>query len=256
MLKTRVIPTLLYKDFGLVKGVGFDSWRRVGAPMQAVKVYNLREVDELVFLDIAATREGRRPDFATDRRPRRRVLHAARRSAAAFAASTTCAPASVGADKVALNTAAVETPELISEIARRFGSQCVVVSIDAKRAASGRYEVYTRSGTRATGIDPSVFAKRVEQLGAGEILLTSIDRDGTMEGYDLALVREVSRAVAIPVVASGGAGSYDDMLEAIREGGASAVAAGAVSSLHAAHSAGSEAALGKKRHCRATLARQ
>jgi cyclase len=228
MLKTRIIPTLLYKDEMLVKGVGFDSWRRVGAAMQSVKVYNLREVDELVFVDIAATREGRRPDFATIDDLADECFMPLTVGGGIRSIDDVRCLLQVGADKVALNSAAVETPELVSEIARRFGSQCVVVSIDAKRTASGRYELYTQSGTRATGIDPKVFAKRVEQLGAGEILLTSIDRDGTMDGYDLALVREVARAVAIPVVASGGAGSYDDMLEVIREGGASAVAAGAV----------------------------
>jgi cyclase len=228
MLKTRIIPTLLYKDEMLVKGVGFDSWRRVGAAMQSVKVYNLREVDELVFVDIAATREGRRPDFATIDDLADECFMPLTVGGGIRSIDDVRCLLPVGADKVALNSAAVETPELVSEIARRFGSQCVVVSIDAKRTASGRYEVYTQSGTRATGIDPKVFAKRVEQLGAGEILLTSIDRDGTMDGYDLALVREVTGAVAIPVVASGGAGSYDDMLEVIREGGASAVAAGAV----------------------------
>jgi len=228
MLKTRIIPTLLYKDESLVKGVGFDSWRRVGAAMQSVKVYNLREVDELVFVDITATREHRRPDFATVDDLADECFMPLTVGGGVRSVEDVRGLLQVGADKVALNSAAVETPELIGEIARRFGSQCVVVSIDAKRHASGRYEVFTHSATRSTGLDPSVFAKRVEQLGAGEILLTSIDRDGTMAGYDLDLIGEVCRAVAIPVVASGGAGSYDDMLQAIRKGGASAVAAGAV----------------------------
>lgn len=228
MLKIRVLPTLLFKDVGLVKGVGFDSWRRVGSAMQAIKVYNLREVDELVFLDISATREGRPPDFDSideladecfmpltvgggirDVEDVRRLLQ-------------------VGADKIALNTAAVERPELVREVADRFGSQCVVVSIDARRVADGSYEVATRAGTRPMGADPVRVARRAEAMGAGEILLTSIDRDGTLTGYDIALTKQVADAVDIPVIASGGAGSYADMADVLERGSASAVAAAAM----------------------------
>src|SRR5262249_43498086 len=132
------------------------------------------------------------------------------------------------ADKVAINTAAVLTPELVTEVAQIFGSQCAVVSVDARRHEDGRYEVFTNSGTTATGLDPAEHAREVERLGAGEILLTSIDRDGTMEGYDLELVRRVAAAVSIPVIASGGAGSPADMAAALLEGGASAVAAASI----------------------------
>ncbi len=228
MLKVRVMPTLLYKGFGLVKGVRFDSWRRVGSAMQAVKVYNMRQVDEMVFLDIAATQEGRRPDFEmvddiADECFMPLTVGGGIRTVADMRALL-----QVGADKVAVNTAAVESPDLIREMARTFGSQCVVVSIDAKRLPNGAYEVYTHSGTRDTGIDPVSLARAVEARGAGEILLTSIDRDGSMEGYDIELTRRVSEAVSIPVIASGGAGTYAHMAEALLEGKASAVAAASI----------------------------
>jgi imidazole glycerol-phosphate synthase subunit HisF len=222
------MPTLLFKDVGLVKGVGFDSWRRVGSAMQAVKVYNMREVDELVYLDITATNDRRPPDFAAideladecfmpltvgggvrDMEDVRRLLQ-------------------VGADKVAINTAAVESPDFVREMAQRFGSQCVVISIDAKRRENGAYEVYSHSGTRLTGKDPVSFAREVERLGAGEILLTSIDRDGTMKGYDVELTRRVTGAVSVPVIASGGAGGYQHMVDVLQEGKASAVAAASI----------------------------
>ena len=224
MLKIRVMPTLLFKEFGLVKGVRFDSWRRVGSVMQAVKVYNMREVDELIFLDISATQEGRRPDFATVDEIADECFMPLTVGGAVRTLDDVRTLLRVGADKVALNTAAVEVPELISETARTFGAQCVVVSIDARRAGGG-YQVYTRSGTAATGTDPVVLARRAETLGAGEILLTSIDQDGTLAGYDIALTRLVSAAVSIPVIASGGAGTYAHFVEAVVEGGASAVAA-------------------------------
>jgi cyclase len=225
MLKARIIPTLLYKDLGLVKGVCFDSWRRVGGAMQAIKVYNLRQVDELVFVDITATRDGREPDYElideladecfmplTVGGGVRTIAHVRRLL-------------QVGADKVAINTAAVETPELIRDAADLFGSQCVVVSIDVRRHPDGRVEVMTHSGTKGTGLDPVALAQQAEACGAGEILLTSVDRDGTMAGYDIPLVRSVADAVSIPVIGSGGAGSYDDLFQVLTEGHASAAAA-------------------------------
>lgn len=225
MLKTRVMPTLLHRDLGLVKGIRFDSWRRVGSAMQAVKVYNMREVDELVFLDISATREGREPDFElvddlADECFMPLTVGGGVRTLEHFDRLL-----KVGADKVAVNTALVERPEVIGEAAATFGSQCVVASIDVRRGDDGAPEVVTRSGTSATGRDPVELAVDVQDLGAGEILLTSIDRDGTMEGYDLDLVHSVAAAVTIPVIASGGAGEYRHMAEALLEAGASAVAA-------------------------------
>jgi cyclase len=228
VLKTRIIPTLLYKDETLVKGVAFDSWRRIGAAMQSIKVYNLREVDELIFADVTATLRGNSPDFTTIDDLADECFMPLTVGGGVRSVEDVHRLLRVGADKVAINSAAAETPELIGEIAQRFGSQCVVVSIDARRDSRGAYEVFTRSGTRPTGLGPVELAERAERLGAGEILLTSIDRDGTMKGYDLELIELVSRAVTIPVIASGGAGCYQDMLEAIREGGASAVAAAAM----------------------------
>lgn len=228
MLKVRVMPTLLFKDFGLVKGVGFDSWRRVGSVMQSVKVYNMREVDELVFLDISATQEGRSPDFETVDEIADECFMPLTVGGGVRSLEDVRRLLQVGADKVAFNTAAVLHPELITVAAQEFGAQCVVVSIDAKTVADDRYEVYTHAGTQPTGRDPVALAKEVEALGAGEILLTSIDRDGTMTGYDVNLIAAVSQAVSIPVIASGGAGNYEHMAAAIQAGGASAVAAASI----------------------------
>jgi cyclase len=219
------MPTLLFKDVGLVKGIRFDSWRRVGSVMQSIKVYNMREVDELVFLDITATTEGRRPDFETVDEIADECFMPLTVGGGIATVDDVRRLLRVGADKVAINTAAVEAPQVVADVARTFGSQCAVVAIDARRSDDGRYEVFTNAGTRGTGLDPAHHAREVERLGAGEILLTSIDRDGTMEGYDIQLVRRVADAVSIPVIASGGAGSYADMSEALIEGGASAVAA-------------------------------
>lgn len=228
MLKVRVMPTLLHRDYGLVKGIKFDSWRRTGSAMQQIKVYNLREVDELVFVDITATRQGREPDYdliddladdcfmpmtvgggISTIDHARRVLQ-------------------VGADKVAVNSGAISNTSLITAIANKFGSQCVVVSIDYKLHENGTREIFTHSGTKSTGVDPVEFARHAESLGAGEILLTSIDRDGTFTGYDLECIQKVSASVSIPVIASGGADSYEHMRQAIVEGRASAVAAASI----------------------------
>lgn len=227
-LKIRVMPTLLFKDVGLVKGVQFDSWRRVGSAMQAIKVYNLREVDELVFLDITATRDGRQPDFETVDDLADECFMPLTVGGGVRSVDDVWRLLRVGADKVAINTAAVETPALIGQVADRFGSQCVVVSVDAKRKPEGGWQVYTHAGQAATGYDPATWAREAATLGAGEILLTSIERDGTMLGYDVELIRCVADAVAVPVIASGGAGHYAHMAEALREGHASAVAAASI----------------------------
>jgi len=225
MLKTRVIPTLLWKDFGLVKGVGFDSWRRVGTVLPAIKVYNTREVDELILVDITATGEAREPDYES----------IAEFSAECFVPLTIGGGIrtlehitkllNAGADKVSINSAAYENPALITEAAHRFGSQCVVASLDVRQVAKGLHECFSHSGTRATGKTPAAWAKSVEALGAGEILLTSIERDGSMQGYDLRLITEVTGAVKIPVIASGGAGNPGHLIDAVQVGRASAVAA-------------------------------
>lgn len=225
MLKVRVIPTLLWKDVGLVKGVGFDSWRRIGSLMPAIKVYNTRQVDELILLDIAATKEKHTPDYEV----------ISEIAAECFVPLTVGGGIKTlediknllrsGADKVCINSAAYESPELISEAAGYFGSQCVVVSIDVKKHADGSYECYSCCGVSRTGRAVEAWAKEVGSLGAGEILITSVERDGTMEGYDLDLLKRVAGSVSVPVIASGGAGNYQHMYEAISLGKASAVAA-------------------------------
>ena len=228
MLKTRLMPTLLYKDSTLVKGVGFDSWRRVGSLMQAVKIYNMRQVDELVFLDITATEQGRHPDFNLVDDFADECFMPLTVGGGVRTVDDVKELLRVGADKVAVNTAAAENPSVIEEMARQFGAQCIVVSIDVKKNAEGRETVWTHSGSKDTGMDPVEFAKEMERLGAGEILLTDIDLDGTMEGYNYKVLQGVADAVTIPVIASGGAGSYMDMKKALIQGKASAIAAASI----------------------------
>lgn len=228
MLKVRIIPTLLWKNLGLVKGIGFDSWRRVGTIMPAVKVYNTRQVDELIVVDISATSEGRLPDFEEVREFSAECFVPLTVGGGIRSVEDIKQLLRAGADKVSINTAAFEKPELINEAAERFGSQCVVASIDARKNPDGSYSCMNRSGTKETGWEPGKWAEEVESRGAGEILITSIDRDGTMEGYDLELIRYITRRVRIPVIASGGAGHYQHMFEALETGKATAVAAASI----------------------------
>jgi cyclase len=228
MLKVRVIPTLLWKNVGLVKGVGFDSWRRVGTILPAVKVYNSRQVDEMIVVDITATEEGRVPDFDTIREFSSECFVPLTIGGGVRDLSVIRELLRAGADKVCINSALYDDPALVRAAAERFGSQCIVASIDARREADGTLRCHSRSGKRPEAGSPAERAREAEGLGAGEILVTSIDRDGTMAGYDIELVRSVAEAVSIPVIASGGAGNYDHFLEAVRDGKASAVAAASV----------------------------
>lgn len=228
MLKVRIIPTLLYKDHGLVKGVGFDSWRRVGTALPAIKVYSMREVDELILVDIAATREGRSVDIEEIDRLADECFMPLTVGGGVRTVEDFRRLLRAGADKVAINSAAVDTPGLIGEAAALAGSQCVVVSIDVRRSPDGRCEVWTHAGTRPTGLDAAAWARNVEARGAGEILLTSIDRDGTMDGYDFDMISAVCNAVSLPVIASGGVGAFEHMRKAIQDCGASAVAAASI----------------------------
>jgi cyclase len=221
------MPTMLHKDFGLVKGVRFDSWRRVGAEMQTVRLYNLRKVDELVLLDISASRDERRPDFELVDQLADECFAPLTVGGGITGIEDVRDLLMAGADKVALCSAAVSTPDLVRDIADRFGSQCVVVSIDVRATGAGNYEPYTHAGSRPTGRDAVDLAREVEASGAGEILLTSIDRDGTMQGYDLELTRSVCEAVEIPVIASGGCGTAAHMVDALRSGAAAVAAASA-----------------------------
>lgn len=228
MLKTRIIPTLLYRDYGLVKGVGFDSWRHVGSLMQSIKVYNMRNVDELIIVDIKATKDGREPDFNWVNDFADDCFMPLTVGGGVSCLDHVGKLLDVGADKVAMNTSAFDNPKLINQVASKFGSQCAVISIDFSRRADGYLEVVTHSGTNKRQMNLIDFARLAENQGAGEILLTSVDRDGTMQGYDLKAIKAVSDAVSIPVIASGGAGSYEHMLESIQQAGASAVAAASI----------------------------
>lgn len=228
MLKTRIMPTLLFREHGLVKGERFDSRRRIGTALQTVRVFNLREVDELVFLDIGARLGNRRPDFAEIDEIADHCHMPITVGGGVASLDDIRALLAVGADKVAVNTAAVAEPDLIRDGAREFGSQCIVVSIDARRHADGHFKVFTGCGRTPTSRDPVAWAQEAERLGAGEILLTSVDRDGTLTGYETDLVQAVAAAVGIPVIASGGCGSYADMADVLYRTRAAAVAAAAM----------------------------
>lgn len=225
MMNVRVIPCLLLRGAGFVKTIRFGEPTYLGDPINIVKIFNDKEVDEIGILDIGATAERRPPAFdllksiadncfiplsygggITGMEDIRRIL-------------------GIGYEKVIIGSRAVEQPALVEEAARVVGSQSVVISIDARRGLFGKYEVCIHGGTRGTKMDPAAFARQMEQAGAGEILLTSIDRDGSMSGYDIELIRMVSGAVGIPVIASGGASKIQDFVDAVRKGGASAVAA-------------------------------
>jgi cyclase len=224
MLKHRVIPTLLWKDVGLVKGIGFDSWRRVGTVMPAVKVYNSREVDELVLVDIEANRRQEPPDYDVVQEIAAECFVPLTVGGGVASLEAVRNLLRAGADKVAINTAAYSNPGLVRTASERFGAQCIVISIDVRRDGD-LLECVSHSGRERTKLHPVQWAREVEALGAGEILLTSVERDGTMTGYDLDLVAQVTRAVRIPVIASGGAGNYGHMHEAIVEGAAAVAAA-------------------------------
>ena len=237
MLRTRVIPCLLLRNGGLVKTVKFGEAKYVGDPINAVKIFNEKEVDELVFLDITATAASRGPNFELIRDIATEAFMPFGYGGGIATIDQVASLVALGVEKVVLNTSVVERPEFIREAANLVGSSSVVVSIDVKRSLLGRYEVVTRNAGRKSGLDPIEWARRAADLGAGEVLLTSVDRDGTQKGYDLALLRQVTEAVSIPVIASGGAGSLDDFRAAVQEAGASAVAAGSLFVFHGKHRA-------------------
>jgi len=225
VLKVRVIPTLLWKQHGLVKGVGFDSSRRVGSVLPAIMVYNKRDVDELILLDIIAHQSNDDPDYESIDEFGSECFVPLTVGGGIRRLDQVQRLLRSGADKISLNTAAYETPSLITQIAKRHGVQCVVASIDVRSNGDGVWKCYSESGSRTSGRSVVDWAREVENRGAGEILLTSIDRDGTMQGYDLMLIETVVKVVNIPIIASGGAGTYQHMIDAIKQAGASAVAA-------------------------------
>lgn len=232
MLRPRIIPTLLLRNQGLVKGIKFKDYRYVGDPMNAVKIFNDKEVDELLFLDITATMEKRGIDLELVQKIADECYMPFSVGGGIRTIEEMRDILSAGAEKISINTSAVNEPSLISKAADVFGSQSVILSVDFKKTWLGKYKVFTHSGTVKTSLDPLEWAKKAASLGSGEIYLNSIDRDGTMEGYDLDFIKAVSRAVKIPVIAAGGAGNLEDFSKAIHQAGAAAVSAGSLFVFH------------------------
>ena len=232
MLKARIIPCLDVKDGRVVKGVNFVGLRDAGDPVEQARIYDAAGADELTFLDITASHEKRGIILDVVARTAEHCFMPLTVGGGVRAVDDVRALLLAGADKVAINTAAVKSPELVREAAAKFGSQCIVVAIDARRSESAEfpsgYEVYVHGGRDPVGLDALAWARRVAELGAGEILLTSMDRDGTKEGYDLTLTRMIADAVPVPVIASGGVGTLAHLAEGILEGHASAVLAASI----------------------------
>jgi len=227
MLAKRIIPCLDVKEGRVVKGINFLNLRDAGDPVELAKVYNEEGADELVFLDITASLEGRDTMLRVIERVSEKLFIPLTVGGGIRDINDIRNALLRGADKVSINTAAVENPQIITESAKAFGRQCIVVAIDAKKTGKTKssWEVFIKSGTQPTGIDAVEWAKRVESLGAGEILLTSMDKDGTEDGYDIELTKAIATSVKIPVIASGGAGKKEDFLSVFSEGEASAALA-------------------------------
>ncbi|MBI1978603.1 MAG: imidazole glycerol phosphate synthase subunit HisF [Candidatus Aenigmarchaeota archaeon] len=227
MLGTRVFPCLLLRNSSLVKTIKFENPRYIGDPINTVIIYNEKEVDELVFLDITATTENRKPNFQTISEIASECFMPFAYGGGIKTLDDIKQTINLGAEKAVINTQAIKRPQFIKDAASFFGSQSVIVAIDIKKNHLGEYRVYSHSEKKLTGLDPVEFAVQMENLGAGEIFLNSVDRDGTMEGYDLELIKKVSEPLNIPIVACGGAGNIKDIGAAIKAG-ASAVAAGSI----------------------------
>lgn len=228
MLRTRVIPALLLRDESLVKTVRFGRFTYIGDPCNTVRIFNELEVDELLFLDITATTDGRAPNLRMLQDIADECFMPLGYGGGIRTLDQAKAIFGIGFEKVALNSHAVERPQLIEEIAQLYGSQAVIVSIDVRLDPLRRGRVVTRGGKHRTGLDPVEWARQAESRGAGEILLTSVDREGTWDGFDCELVKRVTDAVSIPVIAQGGAGDVDHIGRVVNEGGASAVALGSM----------------------------
>jgi len=228
MLKTRIIPCLDVKDGRVVKGINFIDLIDAGDPIEVAKIYDRSGADELCFLDITASHEKRPILLDVVKKTAEQCFMPLTVGGGVRSVSDIQALLSSGADKVSINTAAVDDPNLIYEASSKFGSQCIVVAIDAKFVSENNWEIFTHGGRTSTGINALEFSKKVTSLGAGEILLTSMDKDGTKTGYDNDLLKAVSEEVSIPVIASGGVGKIRDLIDGVRLGGASAVLAASI----------------------------
>jgi cyclase len=228
MLKTRIIPCLDVRDGRVVKGVNFVDLRDAGDPVEQARVYDREGADELTFLDITASHENRDTILDVVARTAEQCFMPLTVGGGVRTVEDIRRLLLAGADKVSINTAAVQRPGFVGEAAEKFGNQCIVVAIDAKAVGPGHFEIFTHGGRRPTGIDAVEWARRMAALGAGEILLTSMDRDGTKQGFDIPLTRAIADAVTIPVIASGGVGTLDHLVEGVVEGHASAVLAASI----------------------------
>ncbi len=242
-VRARVIPCLDVANGRVVKGVNFVDLRDAGDPVEQARAYDAAGADELCFLDITASHEARGTILEVVRRTAEVCFMPLTVGGGVRSVEDARALLLAGADKVAVNSAAVARPEVVAEIADRMGSQCVVASVDARRVSDGHWEVFTHGGRRATGIDAIEHALNLVRLGAGELLVTSMDRDGTRDGYDLALIRTIADQVAVPVVASGGVGGLQDLVAGVLEGHASAVLAASIFHFGEASIADAHAAL-------------
>ena len=228
MLKARIIPCLDVKDGRVVKGVNFVDLRDAGDPVEQARVYDAAGADELCFLDITASHENRDTIFEVVSGTAEQCFMPLTVGGGVRTTDDIRRLLLAGADKVSINTAAVHRPEFVAEASERFGAQCIVVAIDAKSVGEGRWEIFTHGGRKPTGIDAIEWAKKMVGNGAGEILLTSMDRDGTGIGFDIALTRAIADAIPVPVIASGGVGNLDHLVEGVRDGHATAVLAATI----------------------------
>ncbi len=237
MAITRVIPVLLLKNSGLVKTLKFKEPKYVGDPLNAVKIFNEKEVDELILLDITATTENKKPQLELLKEIAGECFMPLTYGGGIKSSDEIKDVLKVGVEKICLNSVAVENADMVKQSVRRYGSSTICVSIDVKKNFFGKQEIHTHSGKTNTKIDPLTFALQMDKLGVGELIINSIDRDGMMQGYDVELMKKITNAVNMPVIACGGAGNVAHMKEVIQQGGASAVAAGSMFVFHGKHRA-------------------